>query len=93
MIYHFAEDVIEIFDSLGCSETFIRQHFHRKMHYEFNITNVQCHNSIFCGGFAIYFSILRYFPLVLDFGDVVNEIFSENCSQNEEVVKDFLQIL
>ncbi len=92
MVYRVSQDVVEIFDSLGCSEDFLGN-LKLSAIYEFNVTPVQCLGSQLCGPFVIYFIILRYFNLDLELVDFLNDYFCLDCGENEKNVKNFLSKL
>ena len=88
-----AEETIEVFDSLGTSESYIARNIPFKGIYEFNVTALQCDNSSLCGGFSLYFIIFRLFNLDLDFQQFLQDFFDINCSKNEIQVNEFLESL
>ena len=87
-----SEDVVEIFDSLGCNDSFLGN-IQLPAIYQINLTAVQCSGSQLCGPFVIYFIILRYFNLDMELRDFLNCYFSLDCTQNEMNVKKFLREL
>lgn len=89
VVHRISSQVVEIFDSLGCNEEFLRE-IKLSAIYQFNITPVQCSGSQLCGPFVIYFIILRYLNLDMELGDFLNDYFTLDCSKNEENVKMFL---
>ena len=55
----------------------------------FNVTQVQPNDSISCGEFAVYFLFERLHNLDFSFHELVNELFVEDLTKNEEKVKSF----
>ena len=80
---------MEIFDSMGCQETFLCN-IKLRAFYEFNKTPVQCSGSQLCGSFVLYFILFRYLNLDMELEDFLNDYFSLDCTKNEKVVKEFL---
>ena len=81
---------MEVFDSLGSTAEYIKKHIPLKGKFEYNTFPVQCEDSYYCGAFVVYFLIERYSNLDLDFEDVLNDIFSPHCEENQATVKEFL---
>ncbi len=92
-IYKISEEIVEVFDSLGSSEKFVRQHMPHNCYYEFNTTPLQCASSTSCGAFCVVFAVLRLYHLDLDFDHFINEVFSENCDNNEKNIQEFIELL
>jgi hypothetical protein len=86
---------IEVFDSLGVKIDYVTSFFKfkTKISVEFNETSFQSETTASCGYFCIYFSIERIFNLSMTFEHLLEDIFSENKSINEEKVLDFCQSL
>ncbi len=87
------EDVLELFDSLGSDEEYIRTYLPYKAIYEFNTFPVQCDDSELCGRFVLYYLVWRFFNLDGEYEDVLNELFTSNCKINEGRVNKFLRLL
>lgn len=83
-------NTIEVFDSLGSSEAYLRRHFSYLGKYMFNTTPVQCKDSSTCGDFVCAFIIFRIFNIELDFQQVLNDFFGLDCETNEQTVSAFL---
>ncbi len=81
---------MEVFDSLGSSEEYIKKHIKLQGRFEYNQFPVQCQDSYYCGAFVVYYLIERYSNLDLDFEELLNDIFSPDCTENQKKVKDFL---
>ena len=92
VVHRVSEDFVEIFDSLGCNESFLKN-IQLDLVYEINITPVQCSGSQLCGPFVIYFIIWRYCNLDMELSDFLNEYFCSDCFENEKNVKKFLEML
>ncbi len=90
-VIRISEDFVEIFDPLGVDIAFLREWFSLRYIYEYNSTAVQCLDSRLCGPFVVFFVILRYMNLDLEFVDFLNYYFSLDCNENERIVRDFLQ--
>lgn len=55
----------------------------------FNETQFQDGSSESCGKFVLYFAIERMHNLDLSLEEILEEIFSTDCLQNETKVKEF----
>ncbi len=85
---------LEVFDSLGTTADYIKKHIPlKKGKFQYNTFAVQCNDSYYCGGFVIYYLIERYSNLDLDFDELINDIFSPDCDENQLKVKEFLSSL
>ena len=90
------KNLIECFDSLGINseerKTFIFNHFKFRgtTHVIYNTSQLQPLSSILCGQFVLYYLFERYHNLDLTFDDLLNEIFNENLSQNDDIVLNFM---
>ena len=90
-------DCLEYFDSLGVDnikKAFIQNNFHQKgiTKVKFNVTQVQASTSSTCGLFVLFFIVNRYHNQDLNFTDLLNELFVQSHSQNEEVVNSFINL-
>ncbi len=92
VVHRVSEDLVEIFDPLGCNEDFFK-YIQLSAFYEFNVTAVQCSDSQLCGSFVVYFIILRFLNLDMDLEDFLNDYFILDCAENEKTVKIFLEQL
>lgn len=86
---------VEIFNSLGTDDE-AKQLYNNvclKLPYvreaKFNLTQVQSSNTSTCGRFCIYFLIQRIFNFDIEFDELVNELFSDKTTENEERVEQF----
>ena len=93
LLFESSDEILELFDSLGSDKEYIRTYLPYNAIYEYNTFPVQCNNSELCGKFVLYFVVFRYFNLDGEFEDVLNEIFTTNCSTNEARVNKFLSSL
>ena len=88
-------DLIECFDSLGIRDdqkNFICSNFNFKgiSHVTFNTTQIQPSFSTLCGQYVLFYLFERYHNLDLEFDELVNIIFSEQLSKNDETVVTFM---
>ena len=91
MVYVESERTIEVFDSLGVNEIFIRNHLPHFARYVIgNNTAVQPRDSKHCGEYCLYFILHRYLSLDLHLTDLLNAIFGADLQQNEEIVLEFI---
>ncbi len=90
VIIRTSEHLVEIFDSLGSSKNYIKDNIRYEGVFEYNTFPVQCQDSYYCGAFAIYFLVERYSNLDLEFEELLNDIFSPTCEENQQKVKEFL---
>ncbi len=89
---HREQSHYEIFDSLGSNHLYIRHILKNiKGYCDFNETAVQGEKSTSCGEFCVFFAIQRYFNEDLSLQELLEECFTTNTTQNEEIVKSFLQ--
>ena len=87
-------NTLECFDSLGIDDTkkqFLIDscHFKGIKKIRFNLTAVQCSDTSSCGLFVLYFLIQRCHNKDMSFDDLLNEIFVESKSANEQKVASF----
>ena len=75
---------------MGTSYNYIKQNVRENAVYEFNSFPVQCNNTYYCGAFVIYFLVERFFNLDLEYEELLNDIFTSNCKDNEQTVIKFL---
>ena len=89
VVFNF-DDTYEVFDSLGCDQTFILSNipFYGK-YLELNRTRVQSLGSQNCGKFVLYFIINRLENLDFHFDEILNIIFSADLVSNESKVLNF----
>lgn len=90
------DNKVEIFDSLGLDyskQILFSKYCKFKTVKELTVneTSFQLPTSSTCGLFVIYFAIQRFHNLEIGFTTLLKEIFSENNSQNEVIVKEFLE--
>lgn len=88
-------NLLECFDSLGVQterKAFLSSHFRFKglTHITYNTTQIQPNTSALCGQYVLYFLFERYHNLDYDFDDLLNEIFSNNMTTNDEYVSKFI---
>lgn len=85
----------EIFDSLGANLSYLLPFikFKQKTCFVFNNNPVQDTSSHLCGMFVIMFVIERFFNQTMNFGDIVEEIFSKNKLENDLIVAEFCKTL
>ena len=92
-IFRFSKQELECFDSLGISEEkrelLTSLNFKGVSNLVVNVTQVQPNESISCGEFALYFLYERLHNLDFSFHELVNELFVDNLTANEEEVKSF----
>ena len=92
-LFRFSKQELECFDSLGISQekkdvlTLLNIKGVSKLVY--NVTQVQANDSTSCGEFAVYFLFERLHNLDFSFHELVNELFVEDLTKNEEEVKSF----
>lgn len=94
LIYRPSLNTIECFDSLGvtvCKKDYLqsRFNFRRVEKIKYNTTCVQPDNSTSCGKFCLYFIFHRLFNKDTSFSDLLNEIFIEEKTKNEDSVNLF----
>ena len=95
-IIKFEPSVLECFDSLGIDEVkkkFLSDHFHLRhvSKIKFNVSQVQSSSSSTCGKFVLFFLINRFHNKDLNFSDLLNEIFTNSQSENEQKVESFFK--
>ena len=88
-----AEELIELFDSLGSTTEFIKEKLNFKVIYEFNSTAVQTEKSTLCGQFCVFFVLNRLMNLDSHFEEIVNDLFEEQSEKNDTVVQEFVNNL
>ena len=59
-------------------------------HVTFNTTQIQPSVSTLCGQYVLFYLFERYHNLDLEFDELVNIIFSEQLSKNDETVVTFM---
>lgn len=81
----------EIFDSFGVNMTYILPFikFNQKTHFVYNTNSVQDKTSLLCGKFVVMFIIERFLNQTMEFCDLIDEIFTENKIQNDDIVTKF----
>lgn len=94
VLYKSSSSKLEAFDSLSFTDTkilFLRQNckFKGIKEIEFNETQFQSDTSTTCGKFVLYFIFMRLYNLDMSFKDLLNEIFVENQSINEQKIENF----
>ena len=92
-LYKSHEEIFELFDSLGVDEDYIRTFLPYNAIYEFNSFPVQCDDSELCGRFVLYYLIWRFYNLDGEYEDVINELFTVDCKENEDIVNKFIKSL
>lgn len=85
---------LEAFDSLSFDESkreFLREKckLKRIREIEYNKTQFQPDKSINCGMFVLYFIFMRLYNIDMTFKDLLNEIFVDDQSVNEQKVEQF----
>ncbi len=93
LLYRASDSLVECFDSLGTSESYVRAHIPFGHYCVFNNTALQTEDSISCGLFTVFFIIERIFNEDLHYEELINEIFSTDKLGNEHVVKQFINCL
>jgi len=88
-------NVIECFDSLGITnqkKVFIINHLNIDgvNYLQFNTTQLQPSSSVLCGQYVLYFLFERFHNLDINFDDLLNQIFTDDHSKNEERVIHFM---
>jgi len=94
-VYKASSKKLQIFNSLGSPEN--ARQLYQTIGFKipgisvlhFNSTQVQSSNTHTCGLFCVYFLIHRLHNLDLSFDELLNDIFEESTSLNEEKVKLF----
>jgi hypothetical protein len=87
------ENILEIFNSLGCStlddlKPYLRN-FSDKMVLEFNSDQFQPNTSKNCGYFCIFFIIHRVLNYDLSFATILEDYFSPNIAKNDQIVLNY----
>ena len=86
---------VECFDSLGFQEQSKKTallsalKFNRISEIKINTTPVQLSNTDTCGKFCLMFIIERLHNPDMPFDELINDIFSDDCKKNEELVANF----
>ncbi|MBM3938637.1 MAG: hypothetical protein FJ333_08315 [Sphingomonadales bacterium] len=88
------QNVVECFDSLGVNEEkknnlISKINFRNVEFLTFNTTTLQPAISLLCGQYVLFFLFERYLNLDMDFHSLLNEIFDDDQSKNDENVKQF----
>lgn len=85
----------EIFDSLGVDISYLLQYinFKQETHFIFNKNAVQASSSVLCGKFVTMLIIERFLNQSMEFCDLIDDIFSKNTLQNDEIVSSFCDAL
>ena len=79
IVYRVSEEIVEVFDSLGCDLAFLKRVMKLPRVYEYDITPVQCSGSSLCGPFVLYFIIFRFYKQDHEFEDFLNSFFYSDC--------------
>lgn len=90
---------IEVFNSLGAN--YEDKELYKKVcnklstitKVQFNVTQVQSSSSATCGHFCVYFVFKRAFNFDLSFDELLNDIFTDDLSENENRVSTFFSKL
>jgi hypothetical protein len=87
----FVSSECEIFDSLGVNVPYLSNyiHFKEETNFIFNKNAVQASSSVLCGKFVIMFVIERFLNQSMKFCDLLNDIFSKNTFENDNIVNSF----
>jgi len=85
------KNACEIFDSLGVKIQELEPYFHftQKLNFTFNTTQFQSSESKLCGFFVIMFIVERMLNQSMDFDDLLENIFSFDPKQNDNIVTSF----
>ena len=87
-----SKNEIQVFDSLGVSQSFIEHNFSNLAERAIgNETAVQPLNSKLCGEFTLFFLLHRYLSIDLTFDELMNAVFSTDLQKNEAIVLEFLE--
>ena len=87
-------DCIEIFDSLGTSASYVKEHFSRYPGtIEYNSTATQKKNSESCALHCVYFLCKRILDFDIEFVEVMDTIFNGNHDMNEDIVLKYIKDL
>ena len=93
MLLKTARHHYELFDSLGSSDDFAREHIPYKGICEVNNIGVQKESSSSCGEFCLYFIIHRLHNLDMLFEHFINDFFSDNVDINEKQVEEYFKTI
>ena len=93
-----AKTEIECFDSLGVSEDkkkLILEYLNVRgvRNVKVNTSPVQLPSTDTCGKFCIMFIFERLHNLDMDFDELLNSIFSDDCGRNETILHSFIEDL
>ena len=90
-IHRQIDGLIEIFDSLGFDQrkrSLYESHL-PFLHFETNITPVQCQDSSLCGQFCLFYVVERFLHFDECLTEFLNDRFSQDCASNERKVTQF----
>ena len=96
-LYRSNTNFIECFDSLGINEELKKStllnvcKFKNVTEIKINSTPIQLSTTDTCGKFCIMFIIERLFNPDLSFDNLLNDLFTDDCSKNEETLVKFFQ--
>ena len=83
---------MEVFDSLGVSESFIKDNIPRIATSAFgNSTPVQPEDSKHCGEYCLFFILHRLMNIDLKFEELLNAVFCQDLKENERRVLEFIE--
>ncbi len=88
LIFRVSSSHYEIFDPAGVSKSYIKEHL--KYPYStitINNSNLQPKHSTLCGVYCLVYAHEKVLNYDMSMHDVINLIFSENCSANEKRCK------
>ena len=94
-LYKEDKNTIECFDSLGLATELKKSNLLNACRFtsvgqlKINCTQVQSSSTDTCGKFCLMFIIERLHNPDMTFDDLMNEIFTDNCAENERNVEKF----
>ena len=95
-LYRSNKKFIECFDSLGInnlkkSSLLTACKFRNVDELKINSTPVQLSSTDTCGRFCVMFIVERLHNCDMTFDELLNEIFTDDCIENEKVLKTFFE--
>ena len=79
----------EYFDSLGSDITFMKNVLKLNGTVEYTTSQLQSDDSESCGMFVVYYLLQRVYNFDLNYQELLNSLFSENCSENQKTIESF----
>ena len=83
------EQMLDVVDSLGPDEKFLRKTFPEPVELTVNTFPLQPVNSTNCGFYCLLVAVVRLSSRDLPLKDVIKEIFTRDVNQNELYVREF----